>query len=487
MSTTSRSTASNQRRVAAATLVGTTIEWYDFFIYATIAGLVFSQLFFEPAGPSVGLIIAFASVGISFLFRPLGAFLAGHYGDRVGRRAILVVTLVMMGGATTLIGVLPGYDSIGVMAPVLLILLRVIQGISAGGEWGGAVLMAVEHAPNERRGLAGAMPQLGVPLGMLLATAVTALMTGVISPGEQFAAWGWRVPFLLSIVLVGVGYLVRIAVDESPVFQEMAQQKERTRTPISELFRKHWKLVILAALIFVGNNAVGYMSTGGFIPAYATSDGVGLDRTDVLVAMTFASAVWLVSTLFAGIVSDRIGRKLTYQIGYVWLAAMVFPLFWLVNTGELGMLYLALGLVCIGTGLTYGPQAALYSELFPASVRFSGVSIAYALGAILGGAFAPMIAQSLLSATGTSSSISAYLLGVVLVSLVAVSLVRDRRGIDLSVHNQAEQEVGATIFNAPVAAPASPAPVAAAPAQSLAAAESPAAAASDEQRTTTGV
>lgn len=437
----------NQRRVAAATLVGTTIEWYDFFIYATIAALVFRDLFFAPAGESFSQIVTFASVGISFLFRPLGAFLAGHYGDKLGRKVILVVTLVMMGGATTLIGLLPTFQAVGIAAPLLLLLLRVLQGISAGGEWGGAVLMAVEHAPAERRGLAGAVPQLGVPLGLLLATGVTALMTGVISPGEAFMEWGWRWPFIASIILIAVGYLVRIAVDESPVFQEIAEAKQRESVPVVELFRRYWHLVVIAALIFVGNNAVGYMSTGGFIPSYATGDAVGLDSTDVLVAMTFAAAVWFCSTLGAGLLPDRIGRKLTYQIGYAWLALCVFPLFWLINTGELGMLYLALFLVCVGTGLTYGPQAALYSELFPASVRFSGVSISYAIGAILGGAFAPMIAQALLERTGGSTAISAYLLIAVLVALAAVSLVRDRKGIDLSIHNQTEQETGATVFD----------------------------------------
>jgi MFS family permease len=444
---TRHSDRANQRRVAAATLVGTTVEWYDFFIYATMAGLVFSQLFFEPAGESIGLLLAFASVGISFLFRPLGAFLAGHYGDKVGRRAILVVTLVLMGGATTLIGLLPTYQSAGVAAPVLLVLLRVVQGISAGGEWGGAALMAVEHAPAERRGLAGSMPQLGVPLGLLLATAVTALMTGVISPGDQFLEWGWRIPFVASIVLIVVGYFVRIAVDESPVFQEIAAQKEQASVPIVELFRNYWHLVVLAALIFVGNNAVGYMSTGGFIPAYATSDAVGLSRTDVLVAMTFAATVWLVSTLAAGIVSDRIGRKLTYQIGYVWLILTIWPLFLLIDSGSLVNLYVGLGLVCIGTGLTYGPQASLYSELFPASIRFSGVSISYAIGAILGGAFAPMIAQALLDATGGTPAIAAYLIGMCAVALIAVSLTRNRSGIDLSINNQAEQEIGSTVFD----------------------------------------
>ncbi|WP_417217886.1 MFS transporter [Arthrobacter sp.] len=438
----------NQRRVAMATLVGTTIEWYDFFIYATAAGLVFAHLFFEPAGASIGLLLAFASVGISFLFRPLGAFLAGHFGDKIGRRPMLVITLILMGASTTLIGVLPSFETAGLVAPILLLLLRILQGISAGGEWGGAVLMAVEHAPRERRGRAGAVPQLGVPLGMLLASGITALMTGVISPGEAFLAWGWRVPFLLSVVLVVVGYLVRRAVDESPIFLEIAARKQQTKVPVVELFRKHWLLVILAALVFAGNNAAGYMATGGFIPSYASGPAVGLERTDVLLAITFAAATWFIFTLLAGFLSDKIGRKRTYLIGFSCQALMVFPLFWMINTGSLPMLYLALGLFTIGLGLSYGPQASWYSEIFPASVRFSGVSISYALGAIVGGAFAPTIAQALVNATGSSTAVSAYLLGMTAISLVAVSLLRDRKGIDLSMDNQAEQEVGATIFDA---------------------------------------
>ncbi|UPO76283.1 MFS transporter [Arthrobacter sp. Helios] len=436
-----------QRRVAFATIVGTTIEWYDFFIYATAAGLVFAQVFFAPAGESIGLLLAFASVGISFLFRPLGAFLAGHFGDKIGRRPMLVLTLILMGISTTLIGVLPTYETAGLLAPVVLLLLRILQGISAGGEWGGAVLMAVEHAPPSRRGRAGSFPQLGVPLGMLLASGVTAVMTGWISPGEAFIEWGWRVPFLLSIVLIAVGYLVRRAVEESPIFTEIAEKKQQTKVPVAELFRKHWLLVILAALVFAGNNAAGYMATGGFIPSYATGEKVGLDRTDVLLAITFAAAMWFIFTLLSGFVADTIGRKRTYLIGFGVQALMVFPLFWLIDTGSLPMLYLALGLFAIGLGMSYGPQAAWYSEIFPTSVRFSGVSISYALGAILGGAFAPTIAQALINSTGTSASVSLYLLGMTVVSIAAVLVLRDRPGIDLSINNQAEQEVGATIFD----------------------------------------
>ncbi len=440
---------SNQRRVAFATIIGTTIEWYDFFIYATAAGLIFADLFFKPAGAEIGLLLSFASVGISFLFRPLGAFLAGHYGDKVGRRAILVITLIMMGSATTLIGVLPTYATAGVLAPILLLTLRILQGISAGGEWGGAVLMAVEHAPKDRRGRAGAYPQLGVPLGMLLASGTMALMTGVISPGEQFVEWGWRVPFLLSFVLIVVGYLIRRTVDESPIFEEIATKKAQTKVPIVELFRKHWLLVILAALVFAGNNAAGYMTTGGFIQAYTTDpDGpIGFERTPVLIAVSFAAVMWFIFTLLSGYLADKIGRKRTYQVGFVALILVLFPLFWMVNTASLGMLYLAFALFAVGLGLTYGPQAALYSEMFPASVRFSGVSISYALGAIIGGAFAPMIATALVQATGGTTAVSVYLVAMAIIGLVAVSVLRDRSGIDLSFTNQAEQEVGATIFD----------------------------------------
>ena len=435
----------NQRRVAFATIVGTTIEWYDYFTYSAAAALVFAQLYFAPAGPAVAQMLSFATIGISFLFRPLGAFLAGHYGDRYGRRVVLVVTLITMGVATALIGLVPTYESIGVAAPLLLILLRIIQGLSAGGEWGGAALLAVEHANDDRRGRAGSWPQLGVPLGMLLSSAVVALMTGWISPGDAFLEWGWRVPFLLSIVLIGIGYWVRRAVEDTPVYQEMTKEAAKQKAPVAVLFKKHFPLVLVAALIFAGNNASGYMTTGGFVTKYAT-DPVGLDRTDVLLAITFGSFVWLVTTAIAGVLADVIGRVRTYVIGFILLFLTAFPLFWLIDTGNLGALYLALSIFSLGLGLTYGPQAALYVEMFPASIRFSGVAISYALGAVLGGAFAPTIAQALLEATGTTASVSIYLLLMALISLVAVSLVKDRPGIDLSVANEAEQEKGVWRF-----------------------------------------
>ncbi|MBC9936231.1 MHS family MFS transporter [Leucobacter sp. cx-87] len=441
----------SQRRIAFATIIGTTIEWYDFFIYAMSASLVFAQLFFQPAGEEIGLLLSFATVGISFLFRPLGAFLAGHFGDIIGRRAMLVLTLVLMGVATTLIGLLPTYSQIGVTAPILLLFLRILQGLSAGGEWGGAVLMAVEHAPANRRGRAGSWPQLGVPLGFLLASGMTALMTGVISPGEAYLEWGWRVPFLLSVVLIVVGFVVRRSVDESPVFAEIAKRGKQASVPIVSLFKSHWHLVLLAALVFAGNGTLGYMTTGGFLNNYAINVQ-GLNTPVVLLAASAAAVVWFFSTLLAGYLSDAIGRRNTFLVGFALQAAIVFPIFWLVDNGGLPGLYTALILISSALGLTYGPLAAWYSEIFPASVRFSGVSISYAVGAILGGAFAPMIAQMLLEATGTTAAVSGYLLAASLVGGAATLCLRDRSGIPLGPDHEAEQASGATMFSSPAVA-----------------------------------
>ncbi len=347
-----------------------------------------------------------------------------------------------MGVATTLVGLLPTYAAIGIAAPILLIVLRILQGISAGGEWGGAVLMAVEHASKGKRGLFGPSPQVGVPIGMLLASGATAIMA-VIAPGDAFLEWGWRIPFLLSFVLILVGYYIRRRVEESPVFLELAERKEETRTPIIQLFKKHAPLVLIAALVFAGNNAVGYMTTGGYLQRYATDPAgpIGLDPVPVLGAVTISAVSWLIFTFIGGWVSDLIGRRTTYLIGWVVLLGGVLAVFPLVNTGDIVFLTLGLVLLTIGLGLTYGPQAAPYTELFPASIRFSGVSIAYAIGAILGGAFAPTIATALVQATGSTDAVTWYLAGMVVVALPATLLLRDRSGIPLGPDHEAEQAV----------------------------------------------
>lgn len=440
--------AKERRRVIAATTIGTAIEWYDYFLYAAVAGLVFNQLMFGPLEGGLATIISFASVGLSFLFRPLGAILAGHFGDKLGRRTVLMVTLFAMGGATTLIGLLPTYDTWGIWAPILLITLRIIQGISAGGEWGSAVLLAVEHAPNNKRGVYGAGPQVGVPMGLLMSSGVLSIMN-TIAPGDAFLEWGWRIPFLFSIVLVVIGYAVRMGVDESPVFREISERKDaEAPNPIGILFKRYLPLVFTAALVFAGNGAVGYMTTGGYIQNYTTNpEGpIGLDRGDVLNAVTLSAVTWLFSTLFAGWVSDHIGRRMTYLIGFVLQGIGAAALFPLVNTGSLGMLYLALIGLTIGLGLTYGPQSALYAELFPASIRASGVSITYAIGSIFGGAFAPMIAAALLEATGTTFAISVYLVGMSTVGFVCTFLLRERKGIPLGPEQEERQMTGHFTF-----------------------------------------
>jgi MFS family permease len=420
-----------ERRVLAGTLVGTAIEWYDFFIYASVAALVFGKIYFEPLGSAnAGLaqLVALASIGISFLFRPLGAVVAGHLGDRVGRKRMLVLTLLLMGGATALIGLLPTYSQIGVWAPVLLITLRIVQGFSAGGEWGGAALMAVEHAPRDRRGLFGAYPQLGVPIGMLAASLMLTALTATLTPA-QFTSWGWRIPFLISVALIGVGYLIRRTVDESPVFEELRQRRSQSSAPLKDLFTRHTKPVVQCALIFIGSSAGGYLLIA-FLTSYATRT-VGLARTQVRAMTSIAAAAWIATTLLGGALSDRIGRRRTFQIGYLALIVWIVPMFLLIDTANIWLYGIAVVLLTVGIGITYGPMSAMYAEMFPAEVRYSGVSIGYALGAVLGGAFAALIAQALINATGWSPSVGLYIIALSLVSIIAVTTATEVGGADL--------------------------------------------------------
>lgn len=417
-----------ERRVLAGTLVGTTIEWYDFFIFAQLTATLLAPLFLTPlekSSPGLAQILSFATIGISFLFRPLGAFVAGHLGDRLGRKAVLVMTLVMMGGATAMIGLLPTYEAIGFWAPVLLITLRVLQGFSAGGEWGGAALMAVEHAPKGKRGLFGAYPQIGVPVGMILATGLLYFLTAGMSKTD-FTNWGWRVPFLLSVVLIIVGYLIRRAVGESPVFKEISQRKAESKAPLGELFRKHSKEVILAALIFIANNAAGYLLIAFFI-SYANK-ALKMPSAQVLLATTVASFGWLIFTMVGGWISDKIGRVKTFLVGYGLVFAWMIPMFVLIDSKDILLYGTALFVLTIGLGLSYGPMSAMYAEMFPAQVRYSGISIGYALGSILGGAFAPLIAQALLDGTKWSGSVGIYIMVLCVISALGVVLAKETRG-----------------------------------------------------------
>ncbi|MEO5305605.1 MFS transporter [Corynebacterium sp. c25Ua_47] len=411
------------KRVLAGSMVGTTIEWFDFFIYAQAAGLIFATQYFDPVSnesASLAQIIAWASLGISFLFRPLGAILAGHLGDRLGRKPVLVVTLVGMGLATMLMGVLPTYASIGMAAPILLVILRILQGLSAGGEWGGAAMLAVEHAPQGKRGLFGAFPQVGVPLGMFLATIFMLVLSSVLTP-EQFLAWGWRIPFLSSVVLILLGYLIRRAVEESPAFAEMEELKEKSTAPLAVLFKGHLGTVIKCAVIFAANNAIGY-----FVIAYFTAYGtkvVGYTRPQALGVALIASIGWFIGTLYFGHLSDRLGRRTTFIGGYIVLALYITPVFWAVDSGNVMFFGVAVFLLGVILGATYGPQSAMYAEMFPVKVRLSGVSIGYAFGSIIGGAFAPMIAEMLYTRYETSRAIAAYGIAISVVSLIGVLTV----------------------------------------------------------------
>jgi MFS family permease len=424
-----------EKKVLTATLVGTTIEWYDFFVYAQAAGLAFVPLFFSPMtqnNPLLAQIISFATIGLSFLFRPLGAIVSGHMGDRFGRRGVLAMTLILMGSATALIGLLPTYARIGAWAPALLMFLRILQGFSAGGEWGGAALMAVEYAPVNRRSFFGSFPQIGTPLGMILATGVLWAMTAALGK-QAMAEWGWRLPFLFSIVLIVIGAVIRRSVEESPVFKAMHQRRKESSAPLRELFRHHSGKIFRTALTFMANNAAGYI-----LIAFIISYGLNVLKmpSDQLLLVSMLAAVgWFAFTLLGGLMGDWIGRVRSFQIGYAIMAVWAVPMWLLIDSNSTVLFFVgALGLT-IGLGLSYGPQAALYAELFPAEIRYSGVSVSYALGAILGGAFAPAIAQWIIGTYGESWRVGLYIAVLAVISLIAVSTIRDPQGVDLNVHD----------------------------------------------------
>ncbi|PXY22739.1 MFS transporter [Prauserella muralis] len=417
------SDGSQVRRVVGASLVGTTIEWYDFFIYASAAGLVFGTQFFPALDAATGLLASFASLGVSFVARPVGGVIAGHLGDRFGRKAVLIATLLLMGVSTVGVGLLPAYDSIGVAAPVLLVVLRLLQGLSAGGEWGGAALMSVEHSPPGRRGFFGSFPQIGVPIGLLLANLVFFTVSAATTE-EQFLSWGWRIPFLLSVVLIAVGFFVRAKVSESPVFAELRERKTRRSAPLIEVFQGNRRELVVAIGLFIANNMVGYILIA-FTNSYGTRT-LGLTGSTMLLVGMVGAVAWGVFTLLAGRWSDTWGRRRTYLVGTLAMGAWAFPFFLLFDTRSVPLMLLSVIVLAFGLGLTYGPQAATYAELFPSAIRYSGVSFAYAFGAILGGGFAPLIATWLVELTGTSLSVSAYMLLVCAVSLVAVLALRER-------------------------------------------------------------
>ena len=399
-----------------ASTIGTSIEWYDFFLYGTAAALVFPKLFFPGSDPFVGVLASFTTQFVGFAARPVGAAIFGHFGDRIGRKATLVTTLLLMGIATFLIGCLPGYATLGVVAPMLLVVLRIAQGIGVGGEWGGSVLLSMEWGTREKRGLMASMPQLGVPIGLLLSTGVFKLMASV--SGSGFETWGWRVPFLLSVVLVGIGLYVRLRVLESPEFTELRRQRAVVRLPVWEAIRRYPREILTAAFIRMSEQAPFYLFVT-FVLTYGTKK-LGLSQNSLLTYTMIAAGVGLVSVPFFGWLSDRIGRRLVYGVGIIGIALYAFPYFGLLNTKTPWLVLLGIVLSLVFHDIQYGPQAALIAESFERDVRYSGAGMGYHLASVIAGGPAPLIATAILQHTGSTTWISLYMIGCAALAMIAL-------------------------------------------------------------------
>ena len=422
------------RRVVLASFIGTTIEWYDYFIYGTAAALVFNKLFFPTLDPFTGTIAAFGTFAVGFFARPIGGLVFGHYGDKLGRKNMLVATLVLMGVATFLIGVLPTHARIGVAAPVLLVVLRFIQGFGVGGEWGGAVLMAVEHGHKGRRGFFGSCAQAGVPIGLLLATGVFTLLNSKLTDA-QFLAWGWRIPFLIGILLLAVGLYIRLAILESPLFQKLQEQEPERPAPIREVLTKYPRNILIAMGARFAENASFYIFTV-FIYAYA-EDHLQLERQIILNAILIASAAQFIAVPCFGALSDRVGRRPVYIFGAIFTALFAMPFFLLVNTQSPVYITLALVLaVAVGHAAMYGPQAAFFSELFGTRVRYSGVSLGYQLASPFAGGLAPIIAALLLKwSDGNPWPVAVYLAFTAGITLTAIRFAKETVNADLAAED----------------------------------------------------
>ena len=420
-------------RALIASTVGTTIEWYDFLLYSTAAGLVFGGVFFPQTDPSTGLLLAFGTYFVGFLARPVGAAIFGHYGDRIGRKASLIATFILMGLGTFLIGVLPGYATIGIWGGVLLSVLRFIQGVGVGGEWGGSVLLAMEWGGQKRRGFIASWPQYGGPAGLLLAN-LALLVFSAISGDQGFLAWGWRIPFLFSFVLIFVGLYIRLGIVETPAFRQLVEKRRVERQPVVKVLQKNPKEILLSAFVRMAEQAPFYIYTS-FIFAYGTGP-LGMDRNAVLVPVLIAALLSAIVIPLAGHLSDRFGRKPIYAIGVIGTALWGFVYFGLLDT-KLGILaFVAIALSLVFHDIQYGPQAAMIAESFPTPVRYSGSSIGYQLASIIAGGPAPLIATALLAAYHTSMVVAGYIFACAIVSFVALVLMPERAHQDISLEHE---------------------------------------------------
>jgi MFS family permease len=422
------------RKAVIASTVGTTIEWYDFFIYGTAAGLIFPKLFFPNEDPLTGTLAAFGTYFIGFVGRPIGAAIFGHYGDRIGRKATLIATLMLMGIATFLVAFVPPYASIGIWGAIILTVLRMLQGIGVGGEWGGSVLMSMEWARSHgSRGLVASWPQFGVPSGLFLSNLVILAVSAWT--GADFATWGWRVPFFLSIVLIGIGLWIRLGILETPVFRQLLETKQIERTPIIEVIRRQPREIILSALLRMAEQAPFYIFTA-FVFAYAVGT-LKMSRDLILSAVLVASCVSFVTIPLAGHISDRIGRRNMYLIGAAATGLFGFLYFGMLDSAIPSAVFIAIVLSLIPHDIQYGPQAALIAEAFTPRLRYSGASLGYQLASIIAGGPAPLIATALFAAYGTGYAIAIYIAACAVVSLVSAALMPDYTGQDISAEYEA--------------------------------------------------
>ncbi|MEW6640157.1 MAG: MFS transporter [Pseudomonadota bacterium] len=421
------------RRAVFAATIGTAIEWYDFFLYSTVTGLVFAKLYFPHSDPLVGTLEAFAIYAVGFVARPVGAAIFGHYGDRIGRKSTLIATLLLMGLATFAVALVPTYDSIGIWGAVLLTLLRFLQGVGVGGEWGGSVLLSMEWArSNTSRGFIASWPQFGVPCGLFLAN--LAVLAFSQMSGEQFLAWGWRVPFVLSLLLVGVGLYIRLGILETPVFTRLAAEQRIERMPILEVIRRQPKEILLSAFARMGEQAPFYIFTA-FIFSYGTGT-LHVTRDFLLTAVLVASVVSFVAIPLSGHMSDRIGRKRMYLIGAVVTAVFGFVYFGMVSTGITWVIFAAIAVSLIPHDMMYGPQAAMIAESFTGRLRYSGASLGYQLASVIAGGPAPLIATWLFGTYQTPYVISIYIACCAVISIVAAAMMTDYTGKDISSEYQ---------------------------------------------------